>query len=71
MIKGSCLCAGVRFEIARVLPLFEFCHCNRCRKATGSAFSAAFATRPEDFRLVQGKELISSYEAPILEAPPP
>ena len=61
----------MRFEIARVLPLFEFCHCNRCRKATGSAFSAAFAVRPEDFHLVQGKELISSYEAPILKAPPP
>jgi len=71
MIKGSCLCGGVRFEIARVLPLFEFCHCNRCRKATGSAFSAAVAVRPEDFHLVQGKELISSYEAPILKAPPP
>ena len=71
MIKGSCLCGGVRFEIARVLPLFELCHCRRCRKATGSAFSAAVAVRPEDFRLVQGLELISRYEAPILDAPPP
>src|SRR5215475_5257429 len=70
MIKGSCLCGGVRFEIARVLPLFELCHCRRCRKATGSAFSAAVAVRPEDFRLVQGLELISRYEAPILDAPP-
>ena len=71
MIKGSCLCGGVRFEVARILPLFELCHCNRCRKATGSAFSAAFAVRPEDFRLLQGKDLIMSYEAPILDAPPP
>lgn len=36
MIRGSCLCGGVRFEITRFIGPFELCHCSRCRKASGS-----------------------------------
>ncbi len=70
MIKGSCLCGGVKFEIARVVGPFELCHCSRCRKASGSAFVAGVGVLREDFQLLQGGELIKTYEAPILEAPP-
>ena len=41
MIRGSCLCGGVKFEVRGSKGPFELCHCNRCRKATGSAFAAA------------------------------
>jgi len=71
MIRGSCLCGGVKFEITGTTGPFELCHCSRCRKATGSAFSAGLRVRGEDFRLVQGQELIKTFEAPILNAPPP
>jgi len=70
MIKGSCLCGGVRFEIDRAVGPFELCHCRRCRKVTGSAFFSGVYVRTEDFRLLEGKELITSYEAPILREPP-
>ena len=70
MISGSCLCGGVRFEIERAVGPFELCHCNRCRKASGSAFAAMVGVRVEDFRLLQGRELIESYDAPILDSPP-
>lgn len=70
MIRGSCLCGGVRFELERCVGPFELCHCNRCRKATGGAFVAGVGARPEDFRLTAGSGLIRSYEAPILERPP-
>jgi len=71
MITGSCLCGGVRFEIAEAVGPFELCHCRRCRKASGSAFTALLGVRTRDFRLVQGRDLIATYEAPLLEAPPP
>ncbi len=71
MIGGGCLCGGVRFEIARAVGPFELCHCSRCRKASGSAFSALVGVRAADFRLVQGAELIERYDAPLREAPPP
>lgn len=70
MIQGSCLCGGVKFQIARAAGPFELCHCTRCRKASGSAFAAGLGVLREDFQLTQGRELIRIYEAPIREAPP-
>ena len=70
MIRGSCLCGGVKFEITRAVGPFELCHCNRCRKASGSAFAAPLVARREDFRLVSGRELIRVFEAPIRERAP-
>ena len=70
MIRGQCLCGGVQFEIERARGPFELCHCSRCRKVSGSAFMAGLGVRTEDFRFVCGAELIRSYEAPIVEAPP-
>ena len=71
MIKGSCLCGGVRFEVSEVVGPFELCHCRRCRKVTGSAFAAGVYVRTKGFRLLDGSALIASYEAPILREPPP
>jgi hypothetical protein len=70
MIRGSCLCGGVAFEIEKAVGPFELCHCSRCRKASGSAFVAGLGVRTEDFRLLQGKELIRTYDAKIVERPP-
>jgi hypothetical protein len=71
MIHGSCLCGAVRFEFTKPAGPFELCHCTRCRKVTGSAFFSGLYVRGEDFRYVQGKDLITTYEAPILREPPP
>ena len=71
MIHGNCLCGAIRFEFSKPAGPFELCHCHRCRKFTGSAFFSGLYVRPEDFRYVQGKELITTYEAPILREPPP
>ena len=39
MIRGSCLCGAVAFEVdGRVTPI-QLCHAHRCQKSTGSAFS--------------------------------
>jgi len=70
MIHGSCLCGGIRFEFSKPAGPFELCHCRRCRKVTGSAFFSGLYVRVEDFRLLEGHELIATYEAPILREPP-
>jgi hypothetical protein len=70
MIRGSCLCGGVKFEISRVVGPFELCHCIRCRKANGSAFVSFLGVNRADFRLVQGGDLIETFEAPVRETPP-
>jgi hypothetical protein len=71
MIHGSCLCGAIRFEFSKPAGPFELCHCTRCRKVTGSAFFAGLYVRGEDFRFVQGQDLVTTYEAPILREPPP
>jgi hypothetical protein len=70
MIRGGCLCGGVRFEIDRAVGPFELCHCNRCRKVSGSAFLATVGVRRDEFRLSSGRDLIRTYDAPLREAPP-
>lgn len=70
MIPGSCLCGGVRFEIARALGPFELCHCNRCRKRSGAAALPMVRVMRSDFTLLAGRELIESYDAPLLYRPP-
>lgn len=70
MIRGSCLCGGVTFQITRAAGPFELCHCSRCRKASGSAFVAGLGVMRQDFELLTGRELIKSFEAPIRDAPP-
>ena len=71
MIRGGCLCGGVRFEFARATGPFELCHCSKCRKASGSAFVPWLAVPREEFRLLAGEELIQRYEAPLRNRPPP
>ncbi len=38
MIKGSCLCNAVNYEISGEPDAINLCHCSMCRKATGSAY---------------------------------
>ncbi len=62
MIRGSCLCGGVRFEAAKV-PLIVLCHCSMCRKANGAAFDAGAVVPSENFKLVNGADLVESYQS--------
>lgn len=40
LYKGSCLCDEITFVIEGEFEQFFFCHCERCRKDTGSAHAA-------------------------------
>ena len=70
MIRGSCLCGTIQFEIDRVVAPFELCHCRRCRKVSGSAFMAGVSVEQAHFRWVSGQDSVRSYEAPLLYEPP-
>ena len=69
-MKGSCLCGQVEFEFEEAVGPFELCHCNRCRKASGSAYATFLAVKTDGYRVVRGRDLIRSYEAPLIERPP-
>ncbi len=61
MIRGSCLCQGVKFEIHGKLGRSSHCHCSMCRKAHGAAFGSYAAAKAEQFRVVAGGTLIARY----------
>jgi hypothetical protein len=63
MVRGSCLCGGILFE-AEEVPLLTHCHCSKCRKSRGSAFSTTASVRAEHYRLLRGAELIATYHDP-------
>ncbi len=67
---GQCFCGGVAFEFDGPTSNIELCHCTRCQRTTGSAFSAEFRVRAENFHWLRGEELISHCDAPILREPP-
>ncbi len=59
--NGSCLCNGVTFEVTGNLGIFQYCHCSRCRKFTGSAFASNIIVAREHFRWLSGEDLIKRF----------
>ena len=53
MPKGSCVCGAVEFEIRPPYRFFQYCHCSRCRKRSGSIHAANVAV-PADQAFGQG-----------------
>ena len=63
MLRGSCLCGGVRYEISGPLSGVLNCHCSMCRKAHGAAFRTRASVKASDFRWMQGEALVTYYES--------
>jgi hypothetical protein len=59
VIRGSCLCGGVRFEVRGKPLTMAYCHCSRCRKVGGHA---NVTVRAEDFHWLAGEDLLVRYE---------
>lgn len=59
--KAVCLCGSVRIEISgRVGPLV-YCHCTRCQRASGTAFSANVDVRARYWKVESGAERIREF----------
>lgn len=70
LVRGSCLCGGVAFELSGERTPIQLCHATRCRKASGAANAPEMLASAAGFRWIRGEELVRVYEAPILDAPP-
>lgn len=67
VVRGSCLCAGVRYELGGELRLIVNCHCSRCRKARSAAHASNLFARAEALHFVRGEELLESFKVPDAE----
>jgi hypothetical protein len=63
-VTGSCLCGSVKFEIRPPYSAFRYCHCSRCRKASGSAHAANLFLPEGQFRWTAGEALVKQYKLP-------
>jgi len=63
MLRGSCLCGSVRYEINGELGAVTNCYCSLCRKMSGSAFSSGSTIPTASFRFVSGEDLLKEWES--------
>ncbi len=52
--NGGCSCGAVRFSVKRFLYVLA-CHCDACKKRTGSAFGLSVPVEAEDINVFSGE----------------
>ena len=60
MIKGSCCCGAISFELSKPPAMMGCCHCSRCRKVGASTL---VFVRSDTFRWIGGEEMVQRYPA--------
>ena len=63
-ITGSCLCGKVSYQFEGPIHVFQYCHCSRCRKFTGSAHASSILIDPASFEWLNGEEHVGRFELP-------
>jgi hypothetical protein len=69
MFVGKCFCGTVRDAVDGPFLHAGYCHCSRCRAASGSAFSAFAGV--EKLRVTDGKDSINVFERGSGQQPVP
>ena len=67
IFKGSCLCGEISYEIKGEPVRFYHCHCQRCRKATGSAHASNIFIKTDHVDWLKGEDRLASYKIPEAE----
>jgi hypothetical protein len=62
--SGSCLCGEVRFEIEGEFEHFYLCHCEYCRKDTGSAHAANLFSSTATLKWLSGANQVRRFNLP-------
>ncbi|WP_434777468.1 GFA family protein [Neisseria sp. Ec49-e6-T10] len=65
MLKGSCLCGAIVYQLNQAIEQIVFCHCHNCQKATGSAFNSAAVIQTDQFKLISGQDQLKSFSSSV------
>jgi hypothetical protein len=63
-ITGSCLCGAISYSISQNIGDIVHCHCIKCRKAHGAAFSSVAKIEDNNFSIT-GKNKLNSYQSSL------
>jgi hypothetical protein len=61
-LRGSCLCGGVEFELAEAPETLRYCHCESCKKLSGSIGTVNGRVPSSAIRILAGKELLQTFQ---------
>lgn len=62
--SGSCLCGEIKFEVDGPFERFFLCHCEYCRKDTGSAHAANLFSTTAKLKWIAGEDKTSFFNLP-------
>ena len=64
MLKGSCACGEVTYEIrGEFVGPIGHCHCWQCRKHSGASFGTTVGIQAKDLVFVAGSDRLSNWES--------
>ena len=61
VVRGACLCGGVRFEVGLPTLYCAHCHCSLCQRSHGAGFVTWFTIPLSRLAIVEGEEKLVRY----------
>ncbi len=55
VVSGGCCCGAIRYEYMGEVGAAGYCHCEDCRRISGSAFGVSVRVAAKNFRIVRGE----------------
>ena len=62
MMRGSCLCGAVRFEVTGPFDGVVHCHCASCKKLAGGGSTTSGRIAKDAIRILEGEELLRTFQ---------
>ena len=61
-LRGSCLCGGVKFEVAEAPATLRYCHCESCKKLSGGVATVNGRVPSNAIRILEGEDLLQTFQ---------
>lgn len=62
VVRGSCLCGAVAFQVTEPIKVAHNCHCSRCRRARAAAHATNGFTSIDGVKFIKGDEHLKTYK---------
>lgn len=59
---GSCLCGRIKYEVNGAFENFFLCHCQSCRKDTGSSHASNLFSSTAKLKWLQGEKEVKRFD---------
>ena len=66
-LSGRCLCGTVHYEVTGNVLRFLHCHCERCRRASGTGHASNIILNPASVAWQAGESVIRRFKLPEAE----